>query len=106
MQYEMNRVRLRNIGDNVTIVVIYSEKNNSVTEVNISSNKKMKMFLDGIKSAKIKDTEEYILVEGLENIQPVSEKFKFEPDHRYDKSDDNWDDGWNNDWDFDQPETD
>jgi len=106
MQDEMNRVRLRNIGDNVTIVVIYSEKNDGVTELNISSNKKMRMFLDGIKAAKIKDTEEYILVEGLENIQPVSEKFKFDPDHLYDKSDDNWDDVWNNDWDFDQPETD
>ena len=40
MQDEMYRVRLRNIGDNATIVVIYGDKNDGVMEVNIASGKK------------------------------------------------------------------
>ncbi len=84
MQDEMYRVRLRNIGDNATVVVIYGDKNDGVMEVNIQSSKKMKMFLDGIKAGKIKDSEEFIRVEGLEDS--TSEKFKFEPNE--------WNDGW------------
>jgi predicted acylesterase/phospholipase RssA len=98
MQDEMNRVRLRNIEDNVTIVVIYSEKNDGMIEVNISSNKKMGMFLDGIKAAKIKDTEEYIRVEGIDNTQSTSEKFKFDPEE--------WNEEWNEEWDIEQTEID
>ena len=90
MQDEMNRVRLRNIGDNVTIVVIYSDKNDGMIEVNISSKKKMKMFLDGIKAGKIVDSEEFIQIEGLEDmpsgVSDTSEKFRFDPDE--------WNDGW------------
>ncbi len=89
MQDEMYRVRLRNIEDNSTVVVIYGEKNDGTMEVNIPSNKKMKMFLDGIKAAKIKDSEEFIRIEGLE--VSTSEKFKFDPGK--------WNDEWNDEWD-------
>ena len=93
MQDEMYRVRIRNIGDNVTLVVIYGEKNHSMMEVNIPSNKKMKMFLDGIKAGKIKDSEEFIRVEGLKDaLSNTSDKFKFDPKE--------WNDGWSDDSDY------
>ena len=48
----------------------------------------MKMFLDGIKAGKIKDSEEFIQVKDL-GIG-ISEKFKFDPC----EWDDKWDDKW------------
>jgi predicted acylesterase/phospholipase RssA len=94
MQDEMNRVRLRNIGNNVTLVVIYGEKNDGMMEVNIVSKKKMKMFLDGIKAGKIKDSEEFIQVEGLEDMPSresnTSKNSKSNPN--------GWDDGWDDLW--------
>nr|QBK86147.1 MAG: patatin-like phospholipase [Marseillevirus LCMAC101] len=94
MQDEMYRVRSRNIGDNITVIVIYGEKNDGMMEVNISSEKKMKMFLDGIKVGKIKDSEEFIQVEGLED--PNLDKFKFDPKE--------WNAGWSDDSDYLDPD--
>ena len=94
MQDAMYQVRMRGVGDNSTIIVIHSEKNSGMMEVNIASNKKMRMFLDGIKAAKIKDSEQLIHVEGLD--LPNLEKFKFVPT---DQTADEWNnDVWDREW--------
>ncbi len=89
MQAEMNRVRMRDIGDNVTIVTICGEKGDML-EVSMSSDKKMKMFLTGYKIGKMKDSDELIQVEDWEPSS--SGKSEFNPNK--------WNiDGWEGEWD-------